>query len=119
MSTLKVNTFQNTSGQGFYPAKAWGNINGAGTVSIRADQGISSITDNAVGKYTVNMDNSMSNSNYAVCTTQAEDTYYAIMTTIGNAGHLINHTTSSFRVTGNFQSTYYDLDIISVSVTGD
>ena len=35
MSTIKVNAFQDTSGNGFYPARAWVNFNGTGTVAIR------------------------------------------------------------------------------------
>jgi len=119
MSTLKVNALQDTSGKGFYPARAWANLNGAGTVSIRGDGGVSSITDNAVGKYTVNLDNSMSNTNYGVSLGQAEDSYYAIMTGLGNAGHTLNTTTSSFRTFGVYGSTYYDLDVICVNVNGD
>ena len=74
MSTLKVTTIQDTSGgnastseqiaQG--RAKAWVNFNGTGTVAIRDDFNVSSITDNGTGDYTVNYSNSFSNSNYAV-----------------------------------------------------
>ena len=61
MSTLKVNDIiEATSGGGkAFVARAWANLNGAGTVSIRGDAGVSSITDNAVGKYTVSLDNAM------------------------------------------------------------
>ena len=72
MSTLKVNTIQNTSGgssstpeqieQG--RAKAWVNFNGTGTVAIRDDFNVSSISDNGTGDYTVNFSNSFSNANY-------------------------------------------------------
>ena len=47
-------------------AKAWVNFNGVGTVAIRDDFNVSSITDNGNGDYNVNIDNNMSNSNYAV-----------------------------------------------------
>ena len=53
MSTLKINTIQNTSGVEQYLAKAWVNFNGTGTVAIRADGNVSSLTDNGVGDYTV------------------------------------------------------------------
>ena len=46
MSTIKVNAFQDTSGNGFYPARAWVNFNGTGTVAIRNDENVASITDN-------------------------------------------------------------------------
>ena len=45
---------------------AWVNFNGTGSVSIRDDYNVSSITDHGTGDYTVNFDTNMSNSNYAV-----------------------------------------------------
>ena len=65
MSTLKVNTIQNTSGVEVYTAKAWVNFNGTGTVAIRAAGNVSSITDNGTGDYTVNFTNAMPDANYA------------------------------------------------------
>lgn len=47
-------------------AKAWVNFNGTGTVAIRDDFNVSSITDNALGDYTVNYSSSLSNSNYVI-----------------------------------------------------
>jgi hypothetical protein len=46
--------------------RAWVNFNGAGTVSIRGSGNVSSITDNNIGRYTVNMTNAISDTNYAV-----------------------------------------------------
>ena len=74
MSTIKVNNLQTASGgsnstpeeiqQG--RAKAWVNFNGAGTVAIRNDYNVSSITDSGTGAYKVNISNAMANTNYAV-----------------------------------------------------
>ena len=47
-------------------AKAWVNFNGTGTVAIRSDFNVSSITDNGTGDYTVNFSSSLSNSDYSV-----------------------------------------------------
>jgi hypothetical protein len=66
MSTLRVNTLQNTSGVEVYTCKAWVNFNGTGTVAIRAAGNVSSITDNGVGNYTVNFTTAMVDANYAV-----------------------------------------------------
>lgn len=49
-----------------YMCRAWVNFNGTGTVAIRASGNVSSITDNGVGNYTVNMTNAMPDVNYAV-----------------------------------------------------
>lgn len=74
MSTLKVNTIQNTSAahsstpeeiaQG--RAKAWVNLNGTGTVAIRDSFNVGSITDVGTGQYQANFTNNMSDANYAV-----------------------------------------------------
>ena len=66
MSTLKVNALQDTSGNGYYPARAWINFNGTGTVAIRNDGNVSSITDNGTGDYTCAFSSSFAHSNYAV-----------------------------------------------------
>jgi hypothetical protein len=52
--------------QHFHPLhpKAWVNFNGTGTVAIRADEGVASITDNGSGEYTVNPDTAFSSANY-------------------------------------------------------
>ena len=73
MSTLKVNTIQNTAAaHSSTPqqiaegrAKIWVNFDGEGTVSIRDDFNVSSITDNGTGDYTVNFSTNMSNDDYA------------------------------------------------------
>ena len=44
--------------------KAWVNFNGTSTVSIRAGYNVSSITDNAVGNYTVNLTTAMPDVDY-------------------------------------------------------
>ena len=81
MSTLKVNTIQDALGnnpstaaqlnQG--RAKAWVNFNGTGTVAIRDDFNVSSITDNGTGDYTVTFSSAMPNANYAVALSHKED----------------------------------------------
>ena len=84
MSTLKVNTIQNTSGgssstpeqiqQG--RAKAWINFNGSGTVSIRDSFNVSTLTDNGTGDYTISFTTAMANTNYAVtCTSSAQHNF--------------------------------------------
>ena len=66
MSTLKVDTLQTTGGAGLYPAKAWVNFNGTGTVAIRRDGNVSSLTDYGVGNYGVSLSNNFSAANYSV-----------------------------------------------------
>lgn len=74
MSTLRVSTIQDTAGSNSSTpaaiangiAKAWVNFNGTGTVAIRAQYNVSSITDNGTGDYTVNLTAAMVDANYAV-----------------------------------------------------
>jgi hypothetical protein len=78
MSTLKTNKIQHlTSGfnnvvqfvdgagtENGTLCRAWVNFNGTGTVAIRAQFNVSSITDNGTGDYTVNFSNALSDTNY-------------------------------------------------------
>jgi hypothetical protein len=48
---------------------AWVNFNGTGTVAIRAQFNVSSITDNGVGNYTVNFATALADANYSVTAT--------------------------------------------------
>jgi hypothetical protein len=74
MSTLKVSTIQDTSGNNSSTpagiasgtAKAWVNFNGTGTVAIRSSFNVSSITDSGQGEYTINYATAFADTNYAV-----------------------------------------------------
>jgi hypothetical protein len=74
MSTLRVSTIQDTAGSNSSTpaaiangiAKAWVNFNGTGTVAIRAQYNVSSITDNGVGQYQINFTNALSDANYVM-----------------------------------------------------
>lgn len=105
MSTLKVNTIQNTSGgSSSTPAqieqgrcKAWVNWNGTGTVSIRDSFNVGSITDNGTGAYTVNFSSNMSNTSYypnGMCSQNGTDVghFDAVTFHTVNAGNIRMHT---------------------------
>ena len=78
MSTLRVTEIQSNSTAFNTPVRfetsggtengtlcrTWVNFNGQGTVAIRADFNVNTITDNGTGDYTVNFSNSMSDANY-------------------------------------------------------
>lgn len=49
-----------------FACRAWVNFNGTGTVAIRASGNVSSITDNGVGDYTINLTTSMPDADYAI-----------------------------------------------------
>lgn len=67
MSTIKVNSIEpaNAGSEDYFLARAWVNFNGTGTVAIRNDGNVTSITDNGTGNYTVNFTNALSSADYA------------------------------------------------------
>lgn len=115
MSTLRVNTLQDTAGVERYLARAWVNFNGTGTVAIRAAGNVSSITDNGTGDYTVNFTTAMPDANYAVVTSNQ-------FTGAQAANPMMNITSllaSSARLTCQVKvnSTYYeDPGIVTVAI---
>ena len=69
MSTVKANSFANTSGVPYYPAACMVTLNGTGTIAITGSDGISSITDNSTGEYYVDFSNAFGNTNYHMTAT--------------------------------------------------
>ena len=59
---------QSTTGvvRAAYAARAFVNFDGTGTVAIRSNGNVTSITDNGVGDYTVNYTTAMTSANYSV-----------------------------------------------------
>ena len=132
MSTLKAENIQSiTTGPPIFKtsngteigqlAKAWVNFDGTGTVAIRDDFNISSIIDNGTGDYTVNFENDMANTNYAVAGsgkrsgTGSADIFFALkQSTTYNA-----HTTANIRVATRFDNAQGgDSDAVSVIIFG-
>ena len=74
MSTLKVATIQDTSGNNSSTpeqvsqgrAKAWVNFEADGTVAIIDDFNVSSITDGGTAIFTVNFTSALANANYTM-----------------------------------------------------
>jgi len=95
--------------------RAWVNFNGTGTVAIRAAFNVSSITDNGVGLYTVNMTTAMPDANYA-CTVGGTQ----VAAGTANYGIGFDATTYSTSAVGlrsqSSDGTDLDLDSVSVSV---
>jgi len=58
-----------------YGCRAWVNFNGTGTIAIRASGGVTSLTDNGTGNYTVNLSTSMPDANYSVTANHDADNY--------------------------------------------
>ena len=96
-------------------AKAWVNFNGTGTVAIRAQFNVSSITDNGTGDYTVNFTTAMVDTNYAVagCSSRVSITDPAPIFGLTGA----NPTASAVRVqTANTANEREDALFVNVAV---
>lgn len=135
MSTLKVNNLQDiNAANNSTPeqvakgrAKAWVNFDGDGTLTSSNQSGvnssfnISSVIDNGTGLYTININNDLSNRNYAVI---------AIVEVSGNSNNTtetVNMRDPASRTPGSFQlrtgntenNTLKDLDRVNAVVFGD
>ena len=97
MSTLKYNTWLNTDNTENYKCRAWVNFNGIGTVAIRASGGVSSITDNGTGDYTVNFSNAMPDANYSLVGNCSADQTFSTAPTVSGVLHINARITSPFK----------------------
>jgi hypothetical protein len=83
-------------------AKAWANINGTPTASIRASYNFSSITTNGTGDWTFNLTNALSDANYSIVmgTTAQYGVQWGIINANVGTGSAteVAPTASSFRV---------------------
>lgn len=68
MSTLKTNSIQPTTpgSEDYFLARAWINFNGTGTLVIRGDGNVSSLTDYNVGAYGISFSMTMPDANYSL-----------------------------------------------------
>ena len=130
MSTLKVATIQDTSGNNSSTpeqvaqgrAKAWANFNGSGTVAFRDDFNFSSITDLGVGYYSLNFTTSMSDANYCVVvgtrSRPAGNVYHQITTVHAQSTSAVQITHQQIEGSSNTISMA-DTDTMHVAIFGD
>tara|TARA_R100000951_G_C2579282_1_gene161408 strand:- start:190 stop:621 length:432 start_codon:yes stop_codon:yes gene_type:complete len=89
-----------TLGGGF-PAQAWVNFNGVGTVAIRANANVSSITDNGLGDYTISFSSALSDADYATTGTGGNPDSAAYRQYRVTAPYISAPTTSAIRIAGS------------------
>ena len=128
MSTLKVNTIQNTSAahsstpeeiaQG--RAKVWINFQGSGTVAIRDSYNISSLTDNGTGDYSLAYSDNFSNDDYCLAGTAGYNSEY-IANHLNGSGQSTTYSTSScrFSVRHVYNNNLSDANHVEVMIMGD
>ena len=97
MSTLKVDTIQDTNAVEMYLCKAWVNFDGI-TASIRDSGNVSSITDNGTGDYRITFTNAMPDTDYVVVTNGGSPNVTSGTATAGN----------SFQINASTGSPYFE-----------
>lgn len=76
---ISGNMITGTGSAGYYAQRAWVRFNSNSSNSVYGSQNVSSITDHAVGKYTVNFSTAMPNANYGVIVTpSSQQNYFAV-----------------------------------------
>lgn len=99
-----------------YGCRAWINFNMI-TATIRGSGNISSITDNAVGKFTITMSTAMPDTNYNVTMSVGDTSTSQLLYGTGSVGHTPSFTTTTFRVyAGNATPTFQDKENVHCSV---
>ena len=112
-----VKNHLNASGNApMYACRAWVHFNGTGTVTIRSSGNVSSIADNGIGDYTVNLTIPLQDQNYSIVATIDQSSGNTDLFVCG----IISISTSNVRIgcrTGNKDFTSnVDSSILSVAV---
>ena len=105
-------TFKNSSGTEIGQlAKAWVSFKGTGTVAIREDFNVSSITDHDTGKYTVTFTNAVADGNFAAVVSGINLSDNAVP-----VGGRQAPTTTTLRVYMTDLTNFVDVDYVHVVV---
>jgi len=122
MSTLKLDTIASRDGTESTDvtnvingsAKAWVNFDGTGTVAIRDSFNVSSITDDATGRYTISFTNAMPDVNYAFSASVQDNSSGAEFVAGRYAG---TYATTALQVqVWNYAGTEHDTPIVNVII---
>jgi hypothetical protein len=98
MSTAKFSTWLNPDGTENYKCRAWVNFDGlTNPLTIRASGGVSSVTDNGTGDYTVNFTTAMPDANYALTGTASNTVATRVLIGICPRDNIANFSTTSIR----------------------
>jgi len=134
-SELRVNTLKDASGNNSIAtsfvaggsAKAWANLNGAGTVALRDSLNISGLTDNGTGDYTTSFSNALANTNYSFLTCNSDDATTSGVTTgyaygvwkVGTSASVYSTGSMRFQMGYPSNQTLYDQKFVNTNVHGD
>jgi hypothetical protein len=119
IDTQALSLFNASGSAPVYACRAWVNFNGTGTVAIREDGNVTSITDNGTGDYTVNFTTAMPDINYcAVCSTSGAGANNSMLIQPFTSGtSQITPTTSALRIaTVQAVTAITDSSFVQVSI---
>jgi hypothetical protein len=97
-----------------YACRAWVNFNGTGTPAIRASGNVTSITDNGVGQYTINITNALTDTNFATLVSAGDTTVSSANSTMTYVGS--KSTTTQFVAIRNGTNSDVDRDQILIAI---
>ena len=97
-----------------YGVRAWVNFDGTGTVSIRENGNVSSITDHATGQYTCNFSSAMPDGDYVICGSAGHTSHSNQISVTQNRGATAP-ATSSCRISVTYGNMYL-IDVGQVTV---
>ena len=130
-SILRVNTLTDASSNNSIAtsfissgsAKAWFTINGVGTAALLDSFNVTSLTDDATGKFSANLTSAMNNFNYALAKTHAVDDPDGSSHAGDNGFYshegALPKTTSVASVCSHNGSSFADVGYVSSSLHGD
>tara|TARA_B100001113_G_scaffold317498_1_gene284949 strand:- start:322 stop:645 length:324 start_codon:yes stop_codon:yes gene_type:complete len=98
-------------------ARAWVNFNGEGTLALRDNYNVSSVTDNGTGDYTINYSVSMSNDDYCVVGLSGDSASNANQGVIFGANASLS--TGSCRIRTGSGGGYNDNYMVMIVIYGD
>ena len=126
MATIQAPSISNQAGTGPIDleyqsaAKAWGNLNGTGTIALRDSFNVSSVTDNGTGDYTFSYTSNMANGNYMVggAGEHNQDSYTAIPMVFGDTAPVTGSIKMQSLTTAS-SPNFIDLRYFYMSIHGD
>ena len=128
MSTLKADTIQSTGGGAATltkqsAAKAWVNFNGTGTIAQRNSTGLSTLTDNGTGDYTITVTNAFDSADYSPVVGGSPNygvaTSFSMQIANNNSSTEVAPTSTAIRITYGSTSAYHDVKYATCTINGD
>ena len=104
-------------------AKSWVNFNGTGTIAERNSMGLSSLTDNGTGDYTVTVTNAFDSGDYSTVIggspLYGSFTSFSMQIANSNSGTEVVPTSTAIRITYGNTSSYHDVKYATCTIHGD